>query len=52
MAALTALGDAPLPLCAGMSALPLQGMPVMYLLMTLFHLPPWLRRVSAPARPA
>jgi hypothetical protein len=38
-------GSSPaMALCApGASVLPIDGMPAMYLLMSLFHLPPWLR---------
>jgi hypothetical protein len=33
-----------LPLCsAGSDVLPIGGMPEMYLLMSVFHLPPWLK---------
>ena len=41
-------GGAPDALCVAMhGALPLGGMAWMYLLMSLFHLPPWLR-LAAP----
>ena len=42
--ALVAAPDAPpLALCAaGTTLLPVDGMTAMYLLMSLFHLPPWL----------
>ena len=44
MAWITAASPA---LClSGPSPLPLDGMTMMYLLMSLFHLPPWLRLVS------
>ena len=33
-------------LCGSMPASALAGMPPMYLLMSLFHLPPWLRLAS------
>ncbi len=32
--------------CLGADASPLTGMPVMYLLMSAFHLAPWLRVIS------
>jgi hypothetical protein len=38
-------GDAAM-LCMGMSTSPLTGMPAMYLLMSAFHLVPWLRVIS------
>ena len=50
MAVLTALAGAGAPdlLCAATSpASPLDGMALMYLLMSLFHLPPWLRLASS-----
>jgi hypothetical protein len=34
---------------AGPSILPVDGMTAMYLLMSLFHLPPWLKLASAAA---
>ncbi|WDR01633.1 hypothetical protein PSQ19_12770 [Devosia algicola] len=38
-------------ICAsGPDGLPIGGMPFMYLLMSLFHVPPWLRFVSARSR--
>ncbi|WP_081750600.1 hypothetical protein [Paracoccus pantotrophus] len=44
MAWITAASPA---LClSGPGPLPLDGMTTMYLLMSLFHLPPWLRLVS------
>lgn len=46
MALVTSLLGRDLPdiLCtAGQGVSPLGGMPLMYLLMSLFHLPPWLR---------
>ena len=46
MALLTAvLGDGS-PLCSIASASPLTGMAPMYLLMSAFHLPPWLKMIS------
>ncbi len=43
--ALVSTADAPpLALCAaGATLLPVDGMTAMYLLMSLFHLPPWLK---------
>lgn len=38
-------GDAAM-LCMGANASPLTGMPAMYLLMSAFHLAPWLRVIS------
>lgn len=34
-------------LCAGETASPLTGMATMYLLMSVFHLAPWLKRLRA-----
>jgi hypothetical protein len=53
MAALTALGIAghSVPLCDGMSPPLMSGMASMYLLMSAFHLAPWLRLTSRPAAP-
>lgn len=52
----TALGGTAMPLCSGAGwlplGMPLDGMPAMYLLMSLFHLAPWLRRASRPGRAA
>ena len=43
MAAIGAGGAPHAALCAaGASGLPIDGMTAMYLLMSLFHLPPWL----------
>lgn len=43
--ALIATADAsPMALCgAGARVLPIDGMTAMYILMSLFHLPPWLK---------
>ncbi|CCV08197.1 conserved hypothetical protein [Mesorhizobium metallidurans STM 2683] len=51
MALLTILSDDAAMLCMGANAspltgLPLTGMPAMYLLMSAFHLAPWLRVIS------
>jgi len=44
MACLTATGGPPAALCSAMSGpLSVHGMAAMYLLMSLFHLPPWLK---------
>lgn len=44
MALVTASDPAAMALCsAGSAVLPVGGMPAMYLLMSLFHLPPWLK---------
>ena len=46
MALLTAvLGDGP-AMCSIASASPLSGMVPMYLLMSAFHLPPWLKLIA------
>ncbi|PWJ94833.1 hypothetical protein C8D77_1011519 [Mesorhizobium loti] len=47
MALLTCVfsGDAAM-LCMGENASPFTGMPAMYLLMSAFHLAPWLRVIS------
>jgi len=43
MALISATNAPPLALCAaGATLLPVDGMTAMYLLMSLFHLPPWL----------
>lgn len=45
MALISATDAPPLSMCAaGATVLPVDGMTAMYLLMTLFHLPPWLVR--------
>ncbi|HEY0624896.1 hypothetical protein [Sphingomonas sp.] len=44
MALMSAIDAPPLALCAaGATLLPVDGMTAMYLLMSLFHLPPWLK---------
>ena len=47
MAALTATSGMPDVLCA--SASPLGGMVPMYVLMSLFHMPPWLKLIARPS---
>lgn len=45
MALISGTDAPPLSMCAaGATVLPVDGMTAMYLLMTLFHLPPWLAR--------
>ncbi len=49
MGALTAIDAQAMALCASTPGfLPIDGMTAMYLLMSLFHLPPWLRLVRRP----
>ena len=51
MAWIAANDAPPMPLCSsGSSSLPIGGMTAMYLLMSLFHLSPWLKLASG--RPA
>lgn len=45
MALATGVFGGPDMLCAGEAASPLTGMATMYLLMSVFHLAPWLRRL-------
>jgi hypothetical protein len=52
MAIASAAAGAPMALCTGGGPLPVDGMTAMYLLMSLFHLPPWLRRASRRGRAA
>lgn len=52
MALVSATGGAPMALCTGGGPLPLDGMTAMYLLMSLFHLPPWLKRAPWRGRAA
>ena len=47
MALLTGLYGSPDALCSMAGALPIGGMVPMYLLMSAFHLAPWLRLLSA-----
>ena len=46
MALLTAVLGGGSPLCSAASVSPLTGMIPMYLLMSAFHLPPWLKVIS------
>jgi hypothetical protein len=46
MALLTAVLGGGSPLCSIATASPLTGMVPMYLLMSAFHLPPWLKLIS------
>lgn len=48
MAWVAANAASPLAFCSS-SHLPIGGMPTMYLLMSLFHLSPWLKLASARA---
>lgn len=49
MALLAVQADAADPICSAMTGpLPLDGMAFMYLLMCLFHMPPWMKLRSAP----
>lgn len=44
MALISAADAPPIALCsAGSTVLPIDGMTAMYLLMSFFHLPPWLK---------
>ncbi|HYJ36176.1 MAG TPA: hypothetical protein VEV64_08470 [Rhizomicrobium sp.] len=48
MALLTAFSDgSPQMLCSAMSGSPFSGMVPMYLLMSLFHSAPWLKRIAS-----
>jgi hypothetical protein len=47
MAVISAIDAPSMAVCTADAAiLPLDGMTAMYLLMTLFHLPPWLERAA------
>jgi hypothetical protein len=51
MAVLTGLGSSPMDrLCSSGSWAPLSGMVAMYLLMSAFHSPPWLKLIFGPTR--
>ncbi|WEX11005.1 hypothetical protein [Chelativorans sp. AA-79] len=51
MGLIAAHDAAGIALCsAGSGILPVDGMTAMYLLMSLFHLPPWLRLASTAGR--
>jgi len=53
MAWVAAIDAPPVALCAaGSDLLPVDGMTAMYLLMSLFHLPPWLRLAANRPRAA
>ncbi|MGV6872217.1 hypothetical protein ACUSIJ_05925 [Pseudochelatococcus sp. B33] len=46
MALLAGMSGEPASICtAANDALPLSGMALMYLLMSVFHMPPWLKRI-------
>jgi hypothetical protein len=47
MALLTAVSGGGSPLCSMASGSPLTGMVPMYLLMSAFHLPPWMKLISS-----
>jgi hypothetical protein len=48
MAWLSAVGSPGMTMCSAASAfLPINDMALMYLLMSLFHLPPWMKLLSA-----
>jgi hypothetical protein len=47
MALLTSVGGGPEILCAADHASPLSGMTAMYLLMSAFHSPPWLKLIAS-----
>ena len=47
MALLTAFGGSPDALCSIAGVSPLSGMMPMYLLMSAFHLAPWLKLISS-----
>jgi len=52
MALLTGLGGTPMDrLCSSGHGAPLSGMVTMYLLMSAFHLPPWLHLIGGPSAP-
>jgi hypothetical protein len=46
MALLTSLGSGPMVLCSATAGFPLGGMVPMYLLMSVFHVTPWLRVIA------
>ena len=47
MALLTVVLGEGSPLCSATSASPLSGMVPMYVLMSVFHLPPWLKLIAS-----
>lgn len=50
MGLIAAIDMSPMALCSSAGVLRLDGMTVMYLLMSLFHLPPWLKLASTARR--
>jgi hypothetical protein len=52
MAGISAVGSPRMEMCSAVSAIvPINDMALMYLLMGLFHLPPWLRLLAGSRRP-
>jgi hypothetical protein len=46
MALLTGMGDGPMPMICSTDASLLTGMVPMYLMMSIFHAPPWLKLIA------